>query len=173
MKEPLASYIRNISDFPREGIQFKDITTLLKDPDAFKAATEALYQAVHGKRIDKVVGIESRGFFFGALLADKLSAGFVPVRKLGRLPGKTRQTTYQLEYGEDTLEIHEDAIRPGERVLLHDDLLATGGTAQASCELIEQLEGNIVHISFLIELSFLGGRQRLAPYPVSSVIKYD
>ncbi len=173
MKEPLASYIRNIPDFPREGIQFKDITTLLKDSLAFKAAAEALYQEVRGKRIDKVVGIESRGFFFGALLADKLSAGFVPVRKLGRLPGKTRQTTYQLEYGEDTLEIHEDAIQKGERVLLHDDLLATGGTAKASCELIEQLEGKIVHISFLIELAFLGGRQKLQPYPVSSVIEYD
>ncbi len=173
MSKNLASYIRNIPDFPKAGIDFKDLTTLLKDPTAFKAATEALYRTVKGKKIDKVVGIESRGFFFGALLADKLSAGFVPIRKPGKLPAKTIKAVYALEYGSDTLEIHEDAIQEGELVLLHDDLLATGGTAKAAIELIEQLKGRVVHVSFLVELKFLKGREKLDPYDVSSVIEFD
>ncbi len=171
-RNQLSSYIRNIPDFPKSGIMFKDLTTLLQDPVAFKAATEELYKDVKGKRIDKVVGIESRGFFFGALLADKLSAGFVPVRKPGKLPYKTVQASYKLEYGMDILEMHEDAIREGELVLLHDDLLATGGTANAACKLIEKLKGNVVHVSFLVELTYLYGRDKLRPYEVSSVIQF-
>lgn len=173
MRDNLSTYIRNIPDFPKEGINFKDLTTLLKDPAAFKAATEALYQDVRGKKIDKVVGIESRGFFFGALLADKLSAGFVPIRKPGKLPYRTVQAAYALEYGMDILEIHEDAIQEGDLVLLHDDLLATGGTAKAACELIEKLKGTVVHISFLVELPFLKGREKLKSYSVSSVVQFD
>lgn len=173
MRDNLSNYIRDITNFPKEGIVFKDLTPLLKDPVAFKTATEALYQDVKGKKIDKVVGIESRGFFFGALLADKLSAGFVPVRKLGKLPYKTVQAGYALEYGMDILEIHEDAIQEGDLVLLHDDLLATGGTAKAACELIEKSKGTVVHISFLVELAFLKGREKLKPYDVSSVIQFD
>lgn len=171
LRGQLSAYIRNIPDFPKEGISFKDLTTLLQHPVAFKAATEELYKDVKGKKIDKVVGIESRGFFFGALLADKLSAGFVPVRKPGKLPYKTVQASYALEYGTDTLEMHEDAIREGDLVLLHDDLLATGGTAKAACELIEKLNGKVVHVSFLVELTFLHGRDKLQSYDVSSVIQ--
>lgn len=172
MRDHLSSYIRSIPDFPKEGIEFKDLTPLLRDPIAFKAATEALYQDVRGKKIDKVVGIESRGFFFGALLADKLSVGFVPVRKPGKLPYKTVRAAYDLEYGVDVLEIHADAIQEGDLVLLHDDLLATGGTAKAACKLIEELKGVVVHISFLVELTFLRGREKLKPYDVSSVIQF-
>lgn len=172
MRENLASYIRNIPDFPQKGVDFKDLTTLLKDPAAFKTAAEELYHDVRGKEITKVVGIESRGFFFGALLADKLSAGFVPVRKPGKLPARTVRATYALEYGTDALEIHEDAIEEGDLVLLHDDLLATGGTARAACELVEKLKGKVVHISFLVELCFLHGRDKLQHYDVSSVVQF-
>lgn len=172
LRNQLSEYIRHIPDFPNEGISFKDLTPLLQHPVAFKAATEELYKDVKGKKIDKVVGIESRGFFFGALLADKLSAGFVPVRKPGKLPYHTVQASYALEYGIDTLEIHEDAIREGDLVLLHDDLLATGGTAKTACELIEKLNGTVVHVSFLVELAFLNGRDKLQPYDISSVIQF-
>lgn len=169
---PLEKYIRDVPDFPKKGIVFKDITTLLENPVAFKEGAEYLYQLTHGVSIDKVVGIESRGFIFGALLADRLSAGFVPVRKPGKLPYQTIRERYDLEYGSDCLEIHQDSIQKGERVLLHDDLLATGGTALAACKLIEKLGGEVVQVSFLIELSFLKGREKLSEYRVKSVISY-
>ncbi len=173
MLNDLSAHIRDIPDFPQKGIVFKDLTTLLKNPEAFGKAANQLYAAVPDKNIDKVVAIESRGFIFGALLAEKLNAGFVPVRKPGKLPAQTLQANYLLEYGSDSLEIHKDAIAPGERVLLHDDLLATGGTAEAACSLIEQLGGEIVYISFLVELAFLKGKEKLTDYAVSSLLKYD
>jgi adenine phosphoribosyltransferase len=173
MSYDLSAYIRDIPDFPKKGIVFKDLTTLLKNPLAFRQAAEQLYAAVADKNIDKVVAIESRGFIFGALLAEKLNAGFVPVRKPGKLPAQTLQAEYLLEYGTDILEIHQDAIASGERVLLHDDLLATGGTAKAACKLIEQLGGGVVHISFLVELGFLNGKEKLTNYVVSSIIQYN
>ncbi len=171
--EDLRAAIRNVPDFPKKGIVFRDITTLLKQPRAFSSAIDLL--AAHcGKRpIDKVVSVESRGFIFGSVLAYKLGAGFVPVRKPKKLPGDTISQTYQLEYGTDSLEIHKDAIRPGERSLVVDDLIATGGTVLAACELVERLGGIIDGVAFLIELSFLGGRKRLHKYDVFSVIQYD
>lgn len=172
MKHPLEKYIRDVPDFPTEGIIFKDITTLLENPQAFKEATSALYKPVRELEIDKVVGIESRGFIFGALLADKLSAGFVPVRKPGKLPYQTLKESYALEYGTDSLEIHQGAIKEGERVLIHDDLLATGGTAKAACNLVEKLGGQVILVSFLLELTFLNGRDKLTDYKVNSIIKY-
>lgn len=172
MKHPLEKYIRDVPDFPKEGIIFKDITTLLENPQAFKEATLALFEPVRKLGIDKVVGIESRGFIFGALLADKLSAGFVPVRKPGKLPYQTLKESYALEYGTDSLEIHQGAIKEGEKVLIHDDLLATGGTAQAACNLVKKLGGQVVMVSFLLELTFLNGRDKLTPYNINSVIKY-
>ena len=173
MNQPLATYIRNIPDFPQPGIQFKDITTLMKDAQAFQHATEQLLALTRGLHISKVVGVESRGFFFGPLLAARLKVGFVPIRKPGKLPAPIVEASYDLEYGADQLAIHQDAIQPGERVLLHDDLLATGGTARAACQLIEQLGGEVVQACFLIELNFLNGRDRLYDYPVQSVIRYD
>lgn len=173
MNQPLTTYIRNIPDFPRPGIQFKDITTLLKDAQAFQHAAEQLLALTHGLQFSKVVGIESRGFFFGPLLAAQHKAGFVPIRKPGKLPAPTVEASYALEYGADQLAMHQDAILPGERVLLHDDLLATGGTARAACQLIEQLGGEVVQACFLIELNFLNGRDQLHEYPVQSVIRYD
>ncbi|HAV55212.1 MAG TPA: adenine phosphoribosyltransferase, partial [Aequorivita sp.] len=140
----LTKYIRNIENFPKAGVHFKDITPLLGDSEAVASCVEQLVVLIGDKKIDKVAAIESRGFFFGTLLAQKLNAGFVPIRKPGKLPYKTRKEPYQLEYGLDALEIHEDAIKKGERVLLHDDVLATGGTARAACNLIEQLGGEIV-----------------------------
>lgn len=172
-KENLAEYIRSVPGFPKEGIIFKDITTLLKDKDGLIIALDQLYDFAKDKKIDKVVGIESRGFIYGALLAEKLNAGFVPVRKPGKLPAKAIRETYSLEYGEDSIEIHLDAIEKGDRVLLHDDLLATGGTMEAACRLIEKLGGVIVQISFLIELTFLKGREKLKKYEVRSLIKYE
>ena len=172
-KENLAEYIRSVPGFPKEGIIFKDITTLLKDKDGLIIALDQLYDFTKDKKIDKVVGIESRGFIYGALLAEKLNAGFVPVRKPGKLPTKAIRETYSLEYGEDSIEIHLDAIEKGDRVLLHDDLLATGGTMEAACRLIEKLGGVIVQISFLIELTFLKGREKLKKYEVRSLIKYE
>ena len=169
----LQNYIRNIPDFPKAGINYKDITPLLQQPLAFRAAADRLQEAVAGRKINKVVGIESRGFILGALLAERLSAGFVPVRKLGKLPSVTMHAEYALEYGTDTLEIHQDAIQPGEQVLLHDDLLATGGTARAACTLIEKLGGTVVQLSFLIELSFLQGRSHFPDHEVYSLIRYE
>jgi adenine phosphoribosyltransferase len=168
----LAKYIRSIPDFPKKGIIFKDITTLLKDKDAFTEAVEQLYCKYRDARIDKVVCVESRGFILGGALALKLGAGFVPVRKPGKLPGSAERQEYQLEYGTDTIEIHKDAIAPGERVLLHDDLLATGGTIEAACTLVERLGGSIVGLAFLIELSFLEPRKKLSGRDIFSLITY-
>ncbi len=169
----LESFIRNVPDFPQPGIQFKDLTPLLNDPAALHLATNRLVSLADGLTLDKVVGIESRGFIFGPLLASRLSVGFAPVRKAGKLPGPTVQAAYALEYGTDQLEMHRDAIRPGERVLIHDDLLATGGTAAAAVGLVEQLGGEVVQVSFLMELSFLNGRAALAGYSVQSAITYN
>ena len=169
----LRSKIRDIKDFPTEGILFKDITTLLKDAPAFRAVVDLLAERYKAARIDVVVGIESRGFIFGGPLAHQLGAGFVPVRKLGKLPGKTIEVEYELEYGRDALAIHEDAIQRGQRVLAVDDLLATGGTMAATLRLIEQLGGNVAGVTFMIELAFLHGRDKLKNYPVHSLIVYD
>ncbi len=165
-------YIRDIPDFPKAGILFKDITTLLKDKKAFKAAINALAEKYKDKKIDIVVAVESRGFILGSVLAYKLGAGFVPVRKKGKLPAKTNSAAYELEYGTDTLEIHHDAIQPKQRVLIVDDLLATGGTLKAVTDLVKQLEGRIIGVAFLIELLFLKGKEKLKDYPVFSLIKY-
>ena len=173
MSEDLKEHIRSIKDFPKEGIMFRDITTLLKEPKAFNKALEELILFTDQVKIDKVVGIESRGFIFGSLLAQKLNVGFIPARKPGKLPSETESATYQLEYGEDKIEMHKDAINPGDKVLLHDDLLATGGTAEAVVKLIEKLGGEVVQISFLIELSFLNGRDKLEGYDIKSLIVYD
>lgn len=169
----LSSYIRTVPDFPKEGIGFKDITTLLKDATAFRQAIEELAERYRNIGIQKVVGMESRGFIFGSVLAYKWGAGFVPVRKPGKLPAETLSVEYELEYGTDTLEIHKDAISAGEQVLIVDDLLATGGTAQATVKLVDALGGTIVGVAFLIELTFLKGRIKLADYDVFSMIKVD
>lgn len=168
----LRHLIRDIPDFPKPGIVFKDITPLLGDPAGLGLAVEVMAQPFRGQHVDLVVGAESRGFIFGTAVAKALSAGFVPVRKPGKLPGKTRKYTYELEYGSDTLEIHEDAVRPGQRVLIVDDLLATGGTLSACYELVKQLEADILGLVVLIELVELRGRARLEGLPVSSVIRY-
>ena len=168
----LANHVRSIPDFPKKGIMFRDITTLLKDKDAFADAVEQLYLNYREMRIDKVVCVESRGFILGGALALKLGAGFVPVRKPGKLPGSVERQEYQLEYGTDIIEIHKDAITAGERVLLHDDLLATGGTIEAACTLVEKLGGSIVGLSFLIELSFLDPRKKLHGRDIFSLITY-
>jgi len=168
----LKSYIRDIPDFPSQGVVFKDITPLLKYSSAMQKATEALMGRIGNKKIDIVVGMESRGFFFAPLLASRLNAGFVPVRKPGKLPAEKISRTFDLEYGTDTLEIHKDGIRKGNRVLIHDDVLATGGTAKATCELVERLGGEIVQCNFLIELDFLEGAEKLKGYEVKSVLHY-
>ncbi|WP_405381119.1 adenine phosphoribosyltransferase [Maribacter sp. LLG6340-A2] len=168
----LRSLIRDIHNFPKEGVVFKDITLLLQDPIALKHTTDALVHLLEGYEIDKVVGMESRGFIFGPLLANKLNAGFVPIRKPGKLPAETIGETYDLEYGTDTLEIHLDAIKKGDRVLVHDDVLATGGTANAACKLVEKLGGEIVQCNFLIELAFLNGKEKISDYPVKSLFTY-
>jgi adenine phosphoribosyltransferase len=152
---------------------FRDITTLLKDKDAFARAADILVERYQDQRIDKVVCVESRGYILGAVLASRLHAGFVPVRKPGKLPAKTFREEYQLEYGVDALEIHTDALQKGERVVVHDDLLATGGTAAATCRLIDRLEGVIVGVSFLIELEFLNGRDKLGALDIFSIIRYN
>lgn len=168
----LEDYIRIIPDFPKHGIVFKDITPLLNDAKASAFCLEQLLALVENEKIDKVVGIESRGFFFGMLLAQRLQAGFVPVRKPGKLPYETLKEPYHLEYGMDALEIHEDAINKGERILIHDDVLATGGTARAVCNLVNKLGGEIVQCNFIMELSFLDGREKLRRNPVASVLQY-
>lgn len=168
----LAARIREIPNFPVEGILFRDITTLLQDSAAFRAAIDALRDQVVSLQADVVVGMESRGFVFAAPLAYLLQVGFVPVRKLGKLPGDTLSVEYELEYGTNTLEIHRDAIAPGQRVLVVDDLLATGGTVAATVELIRRLGGVVVGSAFLIELQDLGGRARLDGHPVVSLITY-
>ncbi|MDX1462072.1 MAG: adenine phosphoribosyltransferase [Marinirhabdus sp.] len=168
----LEEYIRDIPDFPKPGVVFKDISPMLANPEALNICTQELLNLTEMQAIDKVVGIESRGFFFAALLAERLGAGFVPIRKPGKLPFDTLKQPYTLEYGMDTLEIHEDAIQKGELVLIHDDVLATGGTAQAACRLVEQLGGKIVQCNFLIELSFLKGAQKLKKYEIRSLLTY-
>jgi len=169
----LRAYVRDIPDFPRAGIVFKDITPLLLDARALDAAVRSLAELVGSPAVDFVVGAEARGFILGAALARELGAGFVPARKPGKLPGQTIRSEYALEYGIDALELHADALAGGSRVLVHDDLLATGGTAVALCALVAELGAEIVGCAFLVELSFLGGRAQLAPHPVHSVIDYD
>jgi adenine phosphoribosyltransferase len=169
----LAQSIRNIPDFPVKGIQFKDITTLLQDPTAFAAAVRALLDHYADREIDVIVGIEARGFIWGAIVAFERGAGFVPVRKPGKLPAETIRAEYSLEYGTNALEMHHDAIQPGQRVLVIDDLLATGGTAKATCELVERLSGKVVGVAFLIELISLAGRAKLAGYDVWALIPME
>jgi adenine phosphoribosyltransferase len=169
----LRAKIRDIKDFPTEGILFKDITTLLRDGPAWRFAVDSLASRYQADRVDVVVGVESRGFIFGGAIAHQLQAGFVPVRKIGKLPGKTIEVEYELEYGRDALAMHEDAIAPGQRVLAVDDLLATGGTMAATLRLIEQLGGGVVGVAFMIELAFLHGREKLKNYPLHSLIIYD
>ena len=168
----LERLIRDVPDFPKPGVVFKDITPLLRDPKGFAEVIEGLGAPVRGKKVDAVVGIESRGFIFGAPLAVRLGVGFVPIRKPRKLPWKTRAASYALEYGTDTVEIHEDALRPGQTVLMVDDLLATGGTMEACCRLVQGLGANIGACSFVIELGFLKGRERLREHPVHSLLKY-
>ena len=168
----LENYIRDIQDFPKPGIGFKDITPLLSNPEATSACLELLVSTLADKNINKVIGVESRGFFFGILLAQKLNAGFVPVRKPKKLPFETISASYELEYGTDTLEMHIDAIQKGDKVLIHDDVLATGGTAKAVCELVEQLGGEIVQMNFLMELSFLNGREKLRDKEIFAALTY-
>ena len=173
MSSELKKYIRSIPDFPIKGILFRDITTLLKEPEGMNKTLDELIKFTKGVHIDKVIGVESRGFIFGSLLAQKLGVGFIPVRKPGKLPAETESQTYQLEYGEDKIEIHKDAINPGDKVLIHDDLLATGGTAEAAAKLIEKLGGEVTQLSFIIELSFLNGREKLKGYDIQSIISYE
>jgi adenine phosphoribosyltransferase len=170
--DELRARIREIPDFPKPGILFYDITTLLKDPVAYRAAIDAMLAPYTGKAIDVVVGMESRGFIFSAPMAYQLRAGLVPVRKLGKLPAETISVEYALEYGSNTLEVHRDAIQPGMKVLIVDDLLATGGTVNGTVELVQRLKGEIVGLAFLVELGFLKGRDRLAGQAVTSVITY-
>jgi adenine phosphoribosyltransferase len=169
----LSDTIRSIPDFPKKGIVFRDITTLLKDADALQNAVNLLNKRYANSKIDKVVCIESRGFILGSALAVSLGAGFVPIRKKGKLPAEVMREQYTLEYGTDVIEMHVDAIQPGERILLHDDLLATGGTMCAAIRLVEKLQANIVGISFLIELSFLHGRKNLKDCDIYSLVQYD
>src|SRR5688572_23241721 len=170
--ETLKQKIRAIPDFPKPGILFYDITTLLRDPEGFRQAIDAMCAPYTKGTIDLIVGIESRGFILGAAMADRLSAGFVPVRKLGKLPGKTVKVSYSLEYGTDSLEVHEDAIVAGQRVLIVDDLLATGGTAAAVTKLVKKLGGSIVGLAFLVELGFLPGRAKLEGEHLHVVLHY-
>jgi adenine phosphoribosyltransferase len=170
--ESLRARIREVPDFPKPGILFYDITTLLSDAAAFREAIELMTEPYRDERIDIVVGMESRGFIFSAPMALHLEAGFVPVRKLGKLPSETISVEYELEYGTNTLEVHRDAIRPKQRVLIVDDLLATGGTVLGTIELVKRLKGEIVGLSFLVELTFLKGRQRLDGHRIASVIEY-
>lgn len=170
--EELKRYIRNIPDFPKKGIIFRDITTLLKNAKVFKKVVDILIKRYRSKKIDIVVAIEARGFIFGGAVAYGLNAGIVPVRKKGKLPHLTHKANYELEYGFDTLEIHKDSIKKGQRVLIVDDLLATGGTTSAVVELVEKVGGKIIEIAYLIELTNLNGRNKLRDYPIYSLIKY-
>jgi adenine phosphoribosyltransferase len=169
----LKEYIRDIPDFPKPGVGFKDFTPLLAAPDAFRAAIDGLIAPFAGQRIDKVLGIEARGFILAAPVADRIHAGFVPVRKPGKLPHQIEQEEYELEYGTDLLEIHRDGIHRGERVLIVDDVIATGGTAAATVALAERLGGEIVGLAFIVELGFLGGREKLPGRNVASLITYN
>jgi adenine phosphoribosyltransferase len=171
-KIDLVSLVRNVPDFPLPGIQFKDITTLIGNGPAFAEVIKTMADRYSGGAIDAVAGVESRGFIFSAPIALQLGVGLIPVRKPGKLPAETYQVEYALEYGTNTLEIHRDAVPQGARVLIVDDLLATGGTIGAACKLIEQAGGTVAELAFVIELGFLGGREKLAPYPVFSLIRY-
>jgi adenine phosphoribosyltransferase len=168
----LKTRIRSVPDFPRAGILFYDITTLLQDPEGFRLAIDAVTLPFRDQQIDLVVGIESRGFIFGAAVADRIGAGFAPVRKPGKLPSSTIRASYDLEYGSDSLEMHADAVRDGQRTIIIDDLLATGGTARATTDLVKKLGGEVVGLGFLIELAALNGRAKLTGESVHSVLKY-
>ena len=168
----LKQHIRHVPDFPKAGILFYDITTLLRDPIGFKATIEVLSTPYMDQGIDAVVGIESRGFILGAAVAERIGAGFIPIRKPGKLPAKALKQTYDLEYGKDALEIHEDAVTRGQRILIVDDVLATGGTAAAAVQLVRKLGGELHGLSFLIELMFLNGKEKIAAENVYSVLKY-
>lgn len=168
----LKAKIRHVPDFPKAGILFYDVTTLLRDPEGFRVAIDSLATPYEGHGIDLVVGIESRGFILGAAVADRLGAGFVPVRKVGKLPSTTVKVSYDLEYGSDSLEMHEDAIERGQRVLIVDDLLATGGTARATVDLVKQLGGSVEGVAVLIELADLNGRDRLKDEKLFALLKY-
>jgi adenine phosphoribosyltransferase len=171
--DELKSKIRNVPDFPIKGVMFRDITTLVKDKAAFKYVVDQLYERYKDKKIDQVIGIESRGFIFGGALAHRLGCGFVPARKLGKLPSETIEESYELEYGRTSLQMHIDAIKKGDRVLVLDDLLATGGTIRATTNMVERLGGTIVEIAVIIELSFLKGRDKLKNYSIYSMVDYD
>ena len=170
--QSLRAKIREVPDFPKPGILFYDITTLIRDPAAFREAIDLMTEPFRDSKVEIVVGMESRGFIFSAPMALHLDAGFVPVRKLGKLPAETISVEYELEYGTNTLEIHRDAISPGQRVLIVDDLLATGGTVLGTIDLVEQLKGEVVGLSFLVELAFLKGRDRLDGHRINSVVAY-
>jgi len=176
MSQERIDYIRNkirdVPDFPKPGIIFKDITPVLSDPRAFNLCLDLMAERYDGQSIDAIVGIESRGFIFGAALASRMRKAFVPARKPGKLPSATHRVSYELEYGSDAIEVHEDAIAKGERALIVDDLIATGGTAWAACELVRRLGGEVVGATFAIELTFLPGKQRLSPVPVYSLLQY-
>ncbi len=172
-KPDLARFIRDVPNFPKPGILIKDNTPILREPDAQQMAVEAMAAPFRNDGVDVVAGAEARGFIFAPMIATILGAGFIPIRKPGKLPSETHSVRYQLEYGSDALEIHRDAIRPGASVLLVDDLLATGGTMSACCDLVEQIGGKVAGCSFLIELSFLNGRRLLAPRQIRSVLTYD
>jgi adenine phosphoribosyltransferase len=169
----LRRHIRDIPDWPKEGILFRDITPLLADPRAFAAAVEALCAGFTEAGIEYVAAVEARGFIFGAAVAEKLGAGFVPIRKKGKLPGQTESVSYDLEYGTDTLEVHRDAVASSAKVLMVDDLLATGGTMAAACKLIEKIGGQVAGIVFLIELADLRGREKISDYEITSIISYE
>ena len=169
----LAKHIRNVPDFPKKGIGFKDVTTLLNDRDAFKASVDQLARALKGVKIDAIAVVESRGFTFGSALAYKLGAGVILVRKPNKLPAKKIRQEYALEYGTDALEMHRDAVKPGQRVLIVDDLLATGGTALAVAKMVERLKGTVAAAAFVVELDFLKGREKLKKYRVISLVHYD
>lgn len=168
----LKEWVRDVPDFPKKGIIFKDITTLLKNPSALRNTIDRMAERYRGTHIDQIIGIESRGFIFGTALAYQLGTGFIPVRKPGKLPAPTERVTYDLEYGTDSLEIHRDAIQPGQKILIVDDLLATGGTASAVAKLVERLQGEVTGLGFVIELKFLNGRDRLKGYDIHTLIQY-
>ena len=172
MSQDLGRYIRDIPDFPKPGIVYKDITTLLQVPEALDEAIQKMSDPFRNKGVEQVVGIESRGFIFGAAMARELNAGFVPIRKPGKLPAETLAMSYELEYGTDQIEIHKDAVQDGQHVLLADDLLATGGTMEAACKLVSSLGGHIVGVVFLVELAFLDGRKKLEGQEIFSLIQY-
>jgi adenine phosphoribosyltransferase len=171
--DKLRGLIRDVPDYPKKGIVFKDITTLIKRGDAFDEVMNIFYDQCKDRKVDLVAAVESRGFIFGGALADRLKVGFVPVRKFGKLPANTVEQKYDLEYGTDRLEIHQDAIQPGQKVLIIDDLLATGGTIAATCKLVEKLGGEVAKILIMIELGFLNGMDKLKEYDVFTLIRYD